>query len=36
MRVFESQAIEKASPNIEIINAHKFINNIFFLITDKG
>jgi len=28
MRVFESQAIEKASPGIEIINAHKFINNI--------
>ena len=28
MRVFESQAIEKASPNIEIINAHKFINTI--------
>jgi len=28
MRVFESQAIEKASQGIEIINAHKFINNI--------
>jgi len=28
MRVFESQAIEEASPGIEIINAHKFINNI--------
>ena len=28
MRVFESQAIEKASPNVEIINAHKFINTI--------
>tara|TARA_B100000287_G_scaffold225997_1_gene213239 strand:+ start:1724 stop:2818 length:1095 start_codon:yes stop_codon:yes gene_type:complete len=28
MRVFESQAIEKASPGIEIINAHKFINHI--------
>ena len=28
MRVFESQAIEKASPGIEIINAHKFINQI--------
>ena len=28
MRVFESQAIEKASPGIEIINAHKFINKV--------
>ena len=28
MRVFESQAIEKAFKNIEIINAHKFINKI--------
>ena len=28
MRVFESQAIEKAAKGIEIINAHKFINKI--------
>ena len=28
MRVFESQAIEKAAKGIQIINAHKFINKI--------